>query len=156
MHAANENKRGDQAVKSIGAAQPSCAITAWDILCERIDGRPFARPLALLDTLMLRQRPGQPLTEYVHFMRNTLNDYNETCEMIDGSAAIHAHNLGLLILRGISSTGHFGQAKQCAINAFDTDYPISANEVMANILHLAQNMDEEFPGSYLIAMPWFS
>jgi hypothetical protein len=47
------------------------------------------------------------------------------------------------MLRGISSTGPFGQAKQCVINAFDTDYMSSADEVMASILHLAHNMDEE-------------
>jgi hypothetical protein len=63
--------------------------------------------------------------------------------MIDGSAAIHPHNLGLLMLRGISSTGPFGRAKQCVISAFDTDYLMSVDEVMASILHLAHNMDEE-------------
>jgi hypothetical protein len=47
------------------------------------------------------------------------------------------------MLRGISNTGHFGKAKKCVINAFDTNYLLSADEVMANILHLAQNMDEE-------------
>jgi hypothetical protein len=46
------------------------------------------------------------------------------------------------MLRGISSSGPFVQTKQCVINAFDTDYLLSADEVMANILHLAQNMDE--------------
>jgi hypothetical protein len=52
--------------------------------------------------------------------------------MIDGSAAIHSHNLGLLImLRGISNTGPFGQAKQCVINALDTQYLLYADEVMA-------------------------
>jgi hypothetical protein len=76
-------------------------------------------------------------------MRQTFDDYNETCEMIDGYAAIHPHNLGLLMLRGISSTGQFGKAKQCVINAFDTNYLLSADEVMANILHLALKQDEE-------------
>jgi hypothetical protein len=46
-------------------------------------------------------------------------------------------------LRGISSTGPFGQAKQCLNNALDIHYLLSAHEVMANILHLAHNMDEE-------------
>jgi hypothetical protein len=92
---------------------------------------------------MLRQRHGQSLTDYVHFMRQTFDDYNETCVMSDRSAAIHPHNLGLIMLRGISITNPFGQAKQCVINAFDTDYLVSADEVMANILHLAHNMDEE-------------
>jgi hypothetical protein len=68
---------------------------------------------------------------------------NETCQPIDGSAAIHPHNLGLLMLRGIFSTGPFGQAKQCVINAFDTGYLLSAVEVMAIIIYLAHNMDEE-------------
>jgi hypothetical protein len=65
--------------------------------------------------------------------------------MIDDSAAIYPHNLGHLILRGISSKGPFGQAKQCVVNAFDTNYLLSAYEVMANILHLAQNMDDDTP-----------
>jgi hypothetical protein len=92
---------------------------------------------------MIRQRHGQSLTDYVHFMRQTFDDYNETCQLLDGSAAIHPRNLGLPMLRGISSTGPFGQAKQRVINAFDTDYMLSADEVMASILHLAHNMDEE-------------
>jgi hypothetical protein len=92
---------------------------------------------------MLKQRPGQSLTDDVHFMRQTFDDYNKTCELIDGSAAIHPHNLGLLMLRGTSNTGPFGQAKQCVINAFDTNYLLSADEVMAGILHLEHIMDEE-------------
>jgi hypothetical protein len=92
---------------------------------------------------MLMQRPGQSLTENVHFMRQTFDDYNETCQMIDGSATTHPHNLGLLMLRGISNTGPFGQAKQCGINVFATDYLLYDDEVMASILHLAHNMDEE-------------
>jgi hypothetical protein len=85
-------------------------------------------------------------------MRQTFYDYNETCEMIDGSAAIHPHNLGLLMLRGISSTGHFGQVKQCVINAYDTNHLLSADEVMAIILHKAQKMDEDVPASALLAL----
>jgi hypothetical protein len=74
-------------------------------------------------------------------MCQTFDDYNETCEIIDGSAVILPHHLGLLMLRGISNTGPFGQAKQCVIKASDTNYLMSADEVMANILHLAQNME---------------
>jgi hypothetical protein len=82
-------------------------------------------------------------------MRQTFDDYNENCEMIDGYAATHPHNVGLLMLRGISNTCHFGQAKQCVINAFDTNYLLSADQVMANIIHLTQNMDEELPAPAL-------
>jgi hypothetical protein len=84
LHPASENKRDDHAVKFVSAARPDRATAAWDVLCERLDGRSFARSLSLVDNLVLRQRPGQSLTEYVHFMRQTFDDYNETCDMIDG------------------------------------------------------------------------
>jgi hypothetical protein len=63
LHATNDNKRADQAVKCISsAARPDCATAVWDILFERLDGRSFARSLSLLDNLMLRPRPGMSLT----------------------------------------------------------------------------------------------
>jgi hypothetical protein len=61
--------------------------------------------------------------------------------------------MGMLRLSGISSKGPFGQAKKCVINAFDTNYIMSANEVMASILHLAQNMDDDLRDSILTAPP---
>jgi hypothetical protein len=78
----------------------------------------------------------------MHFVRQSFDDYNESCQMMDGHAAIHPHNLGFLMLRGISSLGPYAQAKQCAINAFDTNNFLSTDEVMATILHLAQNMED--------------
>jgi hypothetical protein len=80
-------------------------------------------------------------------MRQIFDGYNETYEMIDGVAPIHHHDMGLLVLRGIFSNDPFGQAKQCVINAFDTNYLLSADEVMATILHLARNIEEDFPGA---------
>jgi hypothetical protein len=56
LHAASENKRGDQEIKCISVARPHCATATWDILCERLDGGSFASSLSLLDNLMLRQR----------------------------------------------------------------------------------------------------
>jgi hypothetical protein len=78
-------------------------------MCERLDCRSFARSLSLLDNLMLRQRHNQSLTDYVHFLRQTFDEYNETCQLIGGSAAVHPHNLGLLMLRGVSSSGPSGR-----------------------------------------------
>jgi hypothetical protein len=72
LHAASEDKRANHAVKSIFASRLDCATLAWKILCERLDGRSFARSLSLLDNLILRQRPGQSLTGYVHFRAKTL------------------------------------------------------------------------------------
>jgi hypothetical protein len=82
-------------------------------------------------------------------MRRTFDDYNETFEMINGSSPVHPYIFGLLVLRGISNTGHFAHAKQCVVDAFDTNHLMSADEVMAIILHMAQNMDEELNDSSL-------
>jgi hypothetical protein len=53
LGATNENKRAEKAVKCISTTRPDCATAAWDILCERLDSRSFARSLPLLDNLML-------------------------------------------------------------------------------------------------------
>jgi hypothetical protein len=67
--------------------------------------------MTMLDNLMFMQRMGQSITEYVHFIGQSFDDYSETWETIDGSAATHPHhNLGLLMLRGISSNGQYGHA----------------------------------------------
>jgi hypothetical protein len=143
LHATNDYERADQAVKCVFAALPDCATAALDIMCERVDGSSFAPSISRLDNFMLRERPGHSLTQYVHFMRQTFDNYNEIIEMIDGYAAILRHSVGLLMIRGISNTGHFGMAKQCVVNAFDTSYLLSADEAMARILHRAHNMDED-------------
>jgi hypothetical protein len=122
LHAAFDNKRDDHDLKCISRARPDCATVARDILCERLDCMSFARSLCLVDNLMLRQRRDQFLTDYVHFLMQTFDEYNKTCQLIDGYAAIHPHNLGLFMLRGISSSGPLGQA---------------------SILHMAQTMDED-------------
>jgi hypothetical protein len=99
----------------------------------------------MLNNPMLWLRPGHPLTEYVHFMRQAFDDYNETCEIIDSSAAIHPYHMGRLMLSSTTSTCQFSQGKYCVIDAFDTNYLLSANDVMASILHLAKNMETELP-----------
>jgi hypothetical protein len=62
-HAFVDNGRANQAVRCITAARPDCGAVVWEILCERLDARSFARSLALLDNIMLRQRPGQTVIE---------------------------------------------------------------------------------------------
>jgi hypothetical protein len=54
LHVASENKRDDQVVKCVSATRPDYATAAWDILCERLDGRSFARFLSHPDNLILR------------------------------------------------------------------------------------------------------
>jgi hypothetical protein len=48
-------------------------------LSERLDSWSFARSLSLLENLMVKQRPGQSLSDFVHYMRQTFDNYNETC-----------------------------------------------------------------------------
>jgi hypothetical protein len=79
LHAASANKRYDKALKCVSPARPDRATAAWDIMCERLDCKSFARSLSLLNNLMLRQRPGRSLTDYVHFLGLTFDVYNETC-----------------------------------------------------------------------------
>jgi hypothetical protein len=79
LHAANAHQRADHAMKCVSPARPDCTAAAWDIMCERLDSRSFARSMSLLDNLMVRQRHGQSLSDYVHYTRLTFNDYNETC-----------------------------------------------------------------------------
>jgi hypothetical protein len=43
LHAAIANKRADQTMTCVSPARPDCAAAAWDILCERLDCRSFAR-----------------------------------------------------------------------------------------------------------------
>jgi hypothetical protein len=95
-----------------------------------------------MDNLMLTQRPWHTIMEYVYLMRQSFDNYNETYEMIDGSATIHPHNLGLLTLPSTSSSGHY---EQCAINAFVTNYLLSPDEIMTIIMLLAQSMEEKIP-----------
>jgi hypothetical protein len=78
-----------------------------------MDGKSFSCSLSLRDNVMLHLRPMQSLTDNVYFMRQSFDDYNESCDMIDGSTAIHLHHLSILMLHGISCNRQFGQAKQC-------------------------------------------
>jgi hypothetical protein len=56
------------------------------------------------------------------------------------------------MIRGLSNVGQYGQAKQCVINAFDTDFILSADRVMGSIIHPAQNMDaDDIVTSYSVA-----
>jgi hypothetical protein len=64
-------------------------------------------------------------------------------QLKDRFAAIHPHVLALIMIRGLSNVGQYGQAKQCVINAFDTDFIISPQRVMGSIIHQAQNLDAD-------------
>jgi hypothetical protein len=64
-------------------------------------------------------------------------------QLKDGYAAIHPHVLALVMTRGLSYVGQNGQAKQCVINDFDTDFIMSADRVMGSIIHHAQNPDAD-------------
>jgi hypothetical protein len=53
----HDNKRADHAMKCVSHARPDFANASWDILCESLECRSFARSLSLLDNLMLMQTP---------------------------------------------------------------------------------------------------
>jgi hypothetical protein len=76
-------------------------------------------------------------------VKQHFDEQNECLQLKDGYAAIHPHVLALVMIRGLSNVGQYGQAKQCVINAFDTDFILSADRVMGSIIHLAQNLDAD-------------
>jgi hypothetical protein len=76
-------------------------------------------------------------------VKQYFDELNECLQLKDGSAAIHPHVLALVMIRGLSNVGQYGQAKQCVINAFDTDFILSADRVMGSIIHQAQNLDAD-------------
>jgi hypothetical protein len=92
---------------------------------------------------MVRQASGQSIFAYVHAVKQHFDELNECLQLKDGSAAIHPHVLALVMIRGLSNVGQFGQAKQCVINAFDTNFIMSADKVMSSIIHHAQNLDDD-------------
>jgi hypothetical protein len=57
LQAATE-KRIDHEVKCASASRHDCDVAAWDIMCERLDGRSFSRSMSLLDNYMVRLRLG--------------------------------------------------------------------------------------------------
>jgi hypothetical protein len=81
LHDVGDKKRIDHAVKCVTASRPDSGVVAHEMECERMDARSFPRFVALVDNFMLRERPTHTFTEYVHFMRQSFDDYNETCEM---------------------------------------------------------------------------
>jgi hypothetical protein len=48
LHAASDKRRADQAMKCVSLARPDCATATWDIPCERMDCRSFARSFLLV------------------------------------------------------------------------------------------------------------
>jgi hypothetical protein len=84
---------------------------------------------------------GQSVSAYLHVVKEHFDELNECMQLKDGSATIHPHVLALVMIRGLSNVGQYGQAKQCVINAFDTDFIMSADKVMRSIIHHAQNLD---------------
>jgi hypothetical protein len=83
------------------------------------------------------------VSAYVHAVKHHSDELSECLQLKDGSATIHPHVLALVMIRGLSNVGQYGQAKQCVINAFDTDFIMSSDRVMGSIIHQAQNLDAD-------------
>jgi hypothetical protein len=105
------------------------------MFCERLDAQSISRTLSLFDCMMVRQASGQCVSAYVHVVKQCFDELNECLQLKDGSAATHPHILAMIMIRGLSNVGRYGQAKQCVIYAFDTDFILSANRVMGSIIH---------------------
>jgi hypothetical protein len=60
------------------------------------------------------------------------------------------------MIRGLSNVGQYDQAKQCVINAFDTDFILSADRVMGSIIHHAHNLDADVSAKSDTADSWIA
>jgi hypothetical protein len=138
-----QNKHDAQTIAGVRAGRPDCGTAAWEMLCERLDAQSISRTLSLLDRMIVRQACGQSVSAYVHAVKQHFDDLNECMKRKDGSAAIHPHVLAMVMIRGLSNVGQYGQAKVCVINAFDTDFIMSADRVMGSIIHKAQNLNAD-------------
>jgi hypothetical protein len=87
--------------------------------------------------MMVRHASGHSVSAYVHVLKQHSEDLNECLQLKDGSAAIHPHVLVHVRIRGLTDVCHYGQAKQCVINDFDTYFIMSAYKVMGSIIHRA-------------------
>jgi hypothetical protein len=96
-----------------------------------------------MDRMMVRQASRQSVYAYVHVVKQHFDKVSECVQLKDGFATIHPHVVAMVIIRGLSNVGQYGQTKQWVINAFDTDFIMSADRVMGSIIHLAQNLDAD-------------
>jgi hypothetical protein len=138
-----QNKPDAQAIEGVPAGRPDCGTAAWEMLCERLDAQSILRTLSLLDRMMVRQAFGQSVSTYVHAVKQHFDELNECLQLKDSFAAIHPHVLALVMIRGLSNVGQYGQAKHYVINAFDTDFILSADRVMGSIIHHAHYLDAD-------------
>jgi hypothetical protein len=60
--------------------------------------------------MMVRQASGQSVSAYVHGVKQHFDELNECLQLKNGSAAIHPHVLALVMVRGLSNVGQYGQA----------------------------------------------
>jgi hypothetical protein len=111
-----------QAIASVLAGRPDYGTAALEVLCERLDAQSISRTLLLMVRMMVRQASSHSVSAYVHAVKQHFDDLNECLQLKDGSAAIHPHVLALVMTRGLSNLGQYGQAKECVINAFDTNF----------------------------------
>jgi hypothetical protein len=77
-----------------------------------VDSQRIALTIRLARHLIRVRRPNESLTDFVHNMRQTYDDLNESCLMADGPVLLHKHFLNCFILVGMFQEGANGQAKQ--------------------------------------------
>jgi hypothetical protein len=140
-HAVNPHTLARQAMDSIQHSQPDKGSASWHALCHRLDQQSVPLTMRLAQQLVRQQRPGETLTQFVHNMRQTYDDLNESCRLADGPVVLHEHLFSIFMLAGMSQDGNLGQAKQCIINAFDPNLAISPSQLTEHILRHAAHMD---------------
>jgi hypothetical protein len=94
--ATNLHPVGRQAIDHVPSSQPDSGSASWHKLCSRLDAQSISLTMRLASQFIRQQRPGQTLTQFVHNMRQSYNELNESCMLADGPVTLPEHLFSIL------------------------------------------------------------
>jgi hypothetical protein len=86
--------------------------------------------MRLARQLIRVQRRDESMSDFVHDMRPTYDDMNESCLLVDGTVVLHKHFLSIFMLVSLFQEGKFRLATRCIVNAFDPNLAQSAADIL--------------------------
>jgi hypothetical protein len=140
--ATNQHPVGRQANDTVPSSQPDRGSASWHNMCITMDAHTISLTMRLTSQLIRQQRPKETPTLFVHNMRQTYNELNESCMLADGPVTLPEHLFNIFILVGMSHAGHLGQAKQCIKYAFDPNVNVHVSALTEHLLRHADHLDD--------------
>jgi hypothetical protein len=140
-HAVNTHNLARHAVTIVQQSQPDKGSASWHAIGHRLDQHSIPLTMQMAQHLARQQRPGESLSQYVHNIRHTYDELNESSMLADGPVVLPDNLFSISMLARLPRKGNLGQAKQCIINAFDPNLAISSSELTEHLLRHAAYMD---------------